>query len=207
MKTRILILSFVACSFTVTSQNQILEKDTTSYKITCTAVSNFDKEPLYIIDGVPMVNGKDSLNQISPEAITSISVVKGEEATALYGTSGTNGVVLIQTKKGEEKEKKCIEKSLPFTVHCIKNENWVIQQDMYNALRARVPSLNISNVNTVNQIPNIRIRGNDGVIVMLDGIRVDASILNTLNPEDIESIHVAPSAAGTNYFLNGFRTN
>ncbi|MEM8847650.1 MAG: TonB-dependent receptor plug domain-containing protein, partial [Bacteroidota bacterium] len=95
----------------------------------------------------------------------------------------------------------------PFQVYSIKNDGWVIQQDIFNALRGRVPSLTISNINSLGSIPNFKVRGNDAPIILLDGIRVDSSILNTLNPQDIESIHVAPSAAGTNYFLNGFRMN
>jgi len=72
-------------------------------------------EPLYVIDGVPMVNRKgsqagmwggvdegDGLSQINPEDIESISVLKGSNAAVLYGSQGANGVVMINTKKGKE---------------------------------------------------------------------------------------------------------
>ena len=117
----------------------------------------------------------------------------------------TNGVVVIQTKENEDSEKKCTTKTYPFRVYCLTNENWVLPQDITIALRARIPSLTISNDVNSFSTPVLRLRGNDQPIILLDGIRVDASIFNTLNPNDIESIMVAPSAAGTNYFLNGYR--
>ena len=46
------------------------------------------------------------------------------------------------------------------------------------------------------------VRGDDNTIVVLDGVRQDISILSSLNPQDIESIKVAPSTAATNYFIN-----
>jgi len=72
-------------------------------------------EPLYVIDGVPMVNRKgsqagmwggvdegDGLSQLNPEDIESVSVLKGSNAAVLYGSQGANGVVMITTKKGKE---------------------------------------------------------------------------------------------------------
>ncbi len=72
-------------------------------------------DPLYIIDGVPYASqsmgsgytttvfptGANPLNSISPEAIESIEVLKDADATAIYGSRGANGVVLITTKKGK----------------------------------------------------------------------------------------------------------
>ncbi|MEN8203111.1 MAG: SusC/RagA family TonB-linked outer membrane protein [Bacteroidota bacterium] len=72
-------------------------------------------EPLFVIDGIPMVNNKpsqgamwggwdggDGLSQINPEDIESINILKGSNAASLYGSQGANGVVLITTKKGSE---------------------------------------------------------------------------------------------------------
>lgn len=55
------------------------------------------KEPLIVIDGVPL--GTDSWN-ISPDDIESINVLKGPNAAALYGSAGGNGAVQITTKRG-----------------------------------------------------------------------------------------------------------
>ena len=57
-----------------------------------------DNDPLYVIDGIPLVSG--SISDISPNDIASIEVLKDASATAIYGSRGANGVVLITTRKG-----------------------------------------------------------------------------------------------------------
>jgi len=76
-----------------------------------------NNQPLYVVDGIPYENNSptqpsgiyngaalpdagDNLSQINSDDIESISVLKGAGATALYGSQGQNGVVLITTKKG-----------------------------------------------------------------------------------------------------------
>jgi TonB-dependent starch-binding outer membrane protein SusC len=54
--------------------------------------------PLYIIDGVQVENG---LNSLSPQDIESIDVLKDASTTAIYGARGANGVVIITTKGGK----------------------------------------------------------------------------------------------------------
>jgi TonB-dependent starch-binding outer membrane protein SusC len=56
-----------------------------------------DPNPLVVIDGVPGGN----LNTVSPEDIESVDVLRDGSAAAIYGTKGTNGVILITTKKGK----------------------------------------------------------------------------------------------------------
>ncbi|WP_343303079.1 SusC/RagA family TonB-linked outer membrane protein [Chitinophaga niabensis] len=74
-------------------------------------------DPLYIIDGVPFTStslsnnltsssilgsfGLSPLNSINPNDIESVEVLKDADATAIYGSRGANGVVLITTKKGQ----------------------------------------------------------------------------------------------------------
>ncbi|SFS84978.1 TonB-linked outer membrane protein, SusC/RagA family [Mucilaginibacter polytrichastri] len=58
-----------------------------------------DNSPLYIIDGVQVENG---LNSISPQDIESIDVLKDAASTAIYGARGANGVVIISTKGGHQ---------------------------------------------------------------------------------------------------------
>lgn len=71
-------------------------------------------EALYVIDGVPMVNNKggqpgsyggtdggDGLSALNPADIESINVLRGANASILYGSQGANGVILITTKKGK----------------------------------------------------------------------------------------------------------
>jgi TonB-linked SusC/RagA family outer membrane protein len=74
-------------------------------------------QPLYVVDGVPMDNtnygsagiwgGKDEgdgLTSINPDDIESITVLKGANASALYGSRGGNGVINIVTKKGSARQ-------------------------------------------------------------------------------------------------------
>src|SRR5690606_20292266 len=54
------------------------------------------KQPLLFIDGEEVPS--DALNSLDKNTITSVSILKDESATALYGNRGANGVVLITTK-------------------------------------------------------------------------------------------------------------
>ncbi len=79
-------------------------------------------DPLYIIDGVPFsstslspvnnslfgifLNGTSPLSSINPADIESIEILKDADATAIYGSRGANGVILITTKKGRPGETK-----------------------------------------------------------------------------------------------------
>ncbi|MDO4162906.1 MAG: TonB-dependent receptor [Bacteroides sp.] len=59
-----------------------------------------ENTPLYIIDGFPLENA-DAGNSINPNDIESINILKDASATAIYGSRGANGVVIITTKKGK----------------------------------------------------------------------------------------------------------
>lgn len=59
-----------------------------------------NSDPLYVVDGVPMVNM--GLNSLNTEDIASIDILKDASATAIYGARGANGVVMITTRKGAE---------------------------------------------------------------------------------------------------------
>lgn len=66
-------------------------------------------EPLYVIDGMPLINVNESSNgapmnpllSLSPSEIESIDILKDASSAAIYGARGANGVVLITTKKGK----------------------------------------------------------------------------------------------------------
>ena len=79
-----------------------------------------NNQPLYVVDGIPLSNptsgqpgdtfgdinggnrdGGDALSLINPDDVESLTVLKGASASALYGSAGLNGVILITTKKGK----------------------------------------------------------------------------------------------------------
>ena len=62
---------------------------------------NASNDPLVVIDGLPVDKGLSSIN---PNDIESFSILKDASATAIYGSRGSNGVVLITTKKGSKQE-------------------------------------------------------------------------------------------------------
>ncbi|MDR1526002.1 MAG: TonB-dependent receptor plug domain-containing protein, partial [Tannerella sp.] len=55
-------------------------------------------DPLYVVDGIPVTGG---MGDLPPNEIESIDVLKDASATAIYGARGSNGVVLITTKRGK----------------------------------------------------------------------------------------------------------
>ncbi|GAB3931693.1 SusC/RagA family TonB-linked outer membrane protein [Larkinella terrae] len=77
---------------------------------------NANNEPLYVIDGLPIDNSpvvpnspvitdgavRNPLNALNPADIESIEILKDASATAIYGSRGANGVILVTTKKGSK---------------------------------------------------------------------------------------------------------
>ncbi|HTN68287.1 MAG TPA: SusC/RagA family TonB-linked outer membrane protein [Dysgonamonadaceae bacterium] len=83
------------------------------------SLRNDGNYPLYIINGIPLnseplrsagqltnLSGLDPLSTLNPNTIESIEVLKDADATAIYGSRGANGVVLITTKKKSSIDKK-----------------------------------------------------------------------------------------------------
>ena len=64
---------------------------------------NAGNDPLYVVDGIPLSAGYEDIN---PNDIQSLEVLKDATATAIYGARGANGVVLVTTKRGSSKKGK-----------------------------------------------------------------------------------------------------
>lgn len=60
---------------------------------------NASNDPLFVVDGIPVTGG---MGEISPSDIESMEVLKDASATAIYGSRGANGVIIITTKQGKE---------------------------------------------------------------------------------------------------------
>ena len=70
----------------------------TSIRVRGTRSIEASNEPLIVVDGV--MDAVEDMNEINPDDIESISILKDASSTAIYGSRGANGVVLITTKKG-----------------------------------------------------------------------------------------------------------
>ena len=88
-----------------------------------------NNQPLYVIDGVPLDNTNfgsagleggydlgDGISAINPDDIENMTVLKGPAASALYGSRASHGVILITTKRADDKEKFSVEYNGSFTV-------------------------------------------------------------------------------------------
>ncbi|ASB50024.1 SusC/RagA family TonB-linked outer membrane protein [Alkalitalea saponilacus] len=110
-------------------------------------------EPLIVIDGVPISNTQDLYNtsigqgfsplaNLNPDDIASIDVLKDAAAAAIYGSRGSNGVVLITTKRGRLNEKSSITFNSYYGVQSIINERKLLgaseYREMYNESRSSI---------------------------------------------------------------------
>ncbi|UBM58058.1 SusC/RagA family TonB-linked outer membrane protein [Marinilongibacter aquaticus] len=80
-----------------------------------------NNQPLIVINGMPMQQSNDNkygggLSEISPDNIKEVSVLKGPNAAALYGSRAANGVILITTKDGSATKGLGVDYNLNFTV-------------------------------------------------------------------------------------------
>jgi TonB-dependent starch-binding outer membrane protein SusC len=79
------------------TQNSARPGGPTTIRIRGTGSVTAGNEPLYVIDGYPI----GDLNSINPNDIESIEILKDASATAIYGSRGSNGVILVTTKRGK----------------------------------------------------------------------------------------------------------
>ena len=111
-----------------------------------------NNQPLYVIDGIPIDNSGfgqagmwggsdegDGTSSINPDDIETISVLKGANAAALYGSRASNGVILITTKSGKARKGIGIELNSNFVFET--PFNLLDLQDQYGAgSQGRIPS-------------------------------------------------------------------
>ncbi|QEC78910.1 SusC/RagA family TonB-linked outer membrane protein [Mucilaginibacter ginsenosidivorax] len=98
-------LNIATQSADMTPQMQVLLRGIRSFSTTS------NNQPLFILNGSPLSFGSDQnsanlildfINNINPNDIDKVTVLKGANATALYGPEGVNGVIIITTKKGQK---------------------------------------------------------------------------------------------------------
>ncbi|PUZ24411.1 TonB-dependent receptor [Chitinophaga costaii] len=77
--------------------------DDASIKIRGTNTINAGSSPIFVVDGVVMENNQGGFSAVNVNDVASVQVLKDASATALYGSRGANGVVVITTKKGQRR--------------------------------------------------------------------------------------------------------
>lgn len=87
-----------------------------------------NNNPLWVIDGYTRSGGANSVN---PEDIESVEVLKDASATAIYGSRGAGGVIIVTTKKGLKSTKPVLELTANFGVETIVNEPNLMQGSDY----------------------------------------------------------------------------
>jgi TonB-linked SusC/RagA family outer membrane protein len=92
---------------------------------------NASNDPLFVVDGIPYGG---TLNDINPDDIASLDVLKDASATAIYGSRGANGVVLITTKRGIAGDTRVAFNSY-YGINKVAREYNVYNPDQYRALR------------------------------------------------------------------------
>ncbi len=102
--------------------------------------------PLYIVDGVPT----DNIDNLSPDEIAAMDVLKDGSAAAIYGTRGTNGVILITTKRGAQPGNDKVETHVEYSGYL--NVAWICSSlGMANAEEFR----------SLSEYTNGKMKGND----------------------------------------------
>jgi len=99
---------------------------------------NASDAPLYVIDGIPV----DDLNSLNPDDIESMDVLKDASSSAIYGSRGANGVILIKTKTAKKTDKVSVQFSASFSLQQMEKrmdiftpEEWIEFRTNYNNSR------------------------------------------------------------------------
>jgi TonB-linked SusC/RagA family outer membrane protein len=153
--------------------------------------------PLYVVDGVPSLDGNQAgtnvpsnpLGDINPSDIESIEILKDGAATAIYGSRATNGVILITTKKGS--------KGQPMKV------NFDVQYGVTNP----VNRFDLLNAAQFVEIANEKIKNANGTTVpaVLDGKGTDTDWQDVILRQGIAQNYNLSFSGGvekTNYYFS-----
>jgi TonB-linked SusC/RagA family outer membrane protein len=145
-------------------------------------------EPLFVVDGVPF-NG--SINDLNQDDVASVEILKDASATAIYGSRGANGVILITTKRG-----KTGKPLVTFSTYA----GFVKIQDKF-------PVMNTEEFSEFKKwaLYNGRYTGNNRTYT---GPNDSALILQNFSPEELESMKTGRSTDWQDLiYKNGFITN
>ncbi len=175
------------------------------------------KLPMIFLDGIPVT--KDEMDQIDPETIISMTVLKGEDA-AKYGEKGKNGVIMITSKNppltlldGVAIDKNAENKIDPLTIDHVdvlrgksgtkfygeKGKNGVV----LITTKAKAGKGTSTTPPPSPHFPPVPSTGIDNVnppLIFLDGVPITKAAMDKLNPETFESINVLKDKSATNVY-------
>jgi TonB-linked SusC/RagA family outer membrane protein len=144
LKGRLAGVDIVSNSTQPGSSNQIRIRGERSLGGT-QAQADAQNQPLIIVDGVPFIGG--SINDINPDDIASLDVLKDASATAIYGSRASGGVILITTKRGKA-GKAVITYNAYYGISHITDEYPVFSGTQYAAFKAEATAGNTVNPGT-----------------------------------------------------------
>ena len=146
--------------------------DTISHKQIVKGVNQHgSNQPLYIVDGIMLPEGKDIQN-LDPNSIKEINILKDENAVALYGEKAKNGVVQVKTKDSSANEDVSISSRSKVMIKGFSDFKGLIIVDgkeSDNIKLAEIPSANIESVNVLKDKSSTLIyneKGKNGVIIV-----------------------------------------
>ncbi|EEI92730.1 TonB-dependent receptor plug domain protein [Sphingobacterium spiritivorum ATCC 33300] len=173
---------------TVRDKVIINKKDTTINKIIIRSASA-GKQPMYVVNGKEIT--KEDADNIRPEDITAINVLKDASATSLYGTKGENGVIMITLKNGNS------------GVINTGNASTFKKDSVDKFVRGKVTGVTIlkRSDNQAGGASQLQIRGlkegKDPMVIIDNEIQEGSKSLKDLDPNSIESIEILKDAAAT----------
>lgn len=176
-----------------------------------------NNQPLYIIDGIPIGNdnngsaglwggndGGDGISSINPDDIESVRVLKGGAATALYGSRGGNGVILVTTKGGTESKGFGVEVSSSVTFDQLDTSILDFQTEYGQGTMARIPANGAEAFDLGNSAWGARLDGSS--VVQWDGasrpysyVGNNASRFYRTGSTFINTVALSSSAENMNY--------
>lgn len=104
-------------------------------------------DPLYVVDGIPVTSSVDggAIFDIAPQDIESMEILKDAAATAIYGSRGANGVIIITTKRGKQGEQTQVSYSGYYGTTQVLNVPDMMNAEEYKQMRAEAFRKNSDN--------------------------------------------------------------
>ncbi|MBQ0077132.1 MAG: TonB-dependent receptor [Bacteroidales bacterium] len=168
--------------------------ESASIEIRGTTSINASNEPLIVLDGVPYAG---YLSDINTNDIETIDVLKDASSTAIYGSRGANGVIMITTKKGTSETPRLNYKGY-YGLSNFAHTPKLMNADQYVALRA-----------AAEQYKGISIPFNEIELANIEaGKTIDAwDVISRIAPMTEHELSVSGRASKINYYLSGAYTN